>query len=175
MSYDSFEIPDSITPVVGYRGWTFKDGYLYSCYRSVKWPKNKALQAECIHPTFTSINEKGFRSKITDHHNYPIKDCTCGIYALHEFPNSYDKDENGNRRRAPKPWPHYALSGIVLSWGHLVMGDKGFRGEFAKPAALISRPRSKTLAPIIEELAQNYGIKIVSLKDIKKNGFSKFS
>lgn len=175
MSYDSFEIPDSITPILGYRGWTYKDGFLYSCYRSVKWSTNEALQAECIHPTFASLNERGFKSKSSNRHDYPVKDCTCGIYALHDFPTSYERDGDGNRRRAPKPWPHYALSGIVMSWGHVVMGDKGFRGEYAKPVGLISRPRSKTLTPIIEELAHNYNIKILSLKEIKKDGLSNLS
>lgn len=174
MSYDTIEIPDSITPIIGYRGWIFKDGFLYSCYRSVKWPLGKALKAECIHPTFASLNEKNNKkSKIESNHYFPTKDCSCGIYALHEFPNASEKDEDGVRRRASKPWPHYALSGVVIGWGHVVMGEKGFRAEFAQPLALISRPRSKTLTPIIEELAFNYDIDIVSYKEIKKNGYWK--
>lgn len=171
MSYDLIEIPDSITPIVGYRGWIYKNGFLYSCFRSVKWLPNQALKSECIHPTFGSLREKGISLQKTLPHTNPIKECTCGIYSLHEFPSSYNRDQDGNRVRAVKPWPHYALSGITLNWGHIIMGDKGFRAEYAKPAALISRPRSKTLTPIIEELAANYDIKILSLKEIKKNGY----
>lgn len=173
MSYDAIEIPDSITPIVGYRGWTYKDGFLYSCYRSVKWPMSVALKSECIHPTFSSLNEKGIKTKKTDYHAHPTKDCSCGIYALHEFPSSFIKDDDGTRHRAPKPWPHYALSGLVMSWGHIVMGDKGFRAEYSKPVALLSRPRSKSLQPIIEELAFNYDIDVVNLKEVKKNGYWK--
>lgn len=172
MSYDLIEIPDSITPIVGYRGWIYKNGILHSCFRSVEWPTNKALKSQCIHPTFGSLRE--IIDKKVYHptpHNNPIKDCTCGIYSLHEFPNSYSKDNEGNRVRAVKPWPHYALSGITLNWGHIIMGEKGFRAEYSKPAALISRPRSKTLTPIIEELAANYNIDIIDLKEIKKNGY----
>lgn len=171
MSYDSIEIPDSITPIIGYRGWIYKNGALFSCFRSVEWPTEKALKSECIHPTFGGLREKGISQKKTIPHSNPIKDCTCGIYSLHEFPNSYNKDDSGNRVRAVKPWPHYALSGITLNWGHVVMGEKGLRAEFSKPAAIFSRPRSKALTPIIEELAENYNIKIIDLKEIKKNGY----
>lgn len=168
MSYDLYEIPDGINPLVGYRGWMHKGGKLYSCYREVEWPQNGLVASECIHPN-TSFNLY-FRLQSEDTnaprkfnaHLAPDINCSCGIYALSDYPS----------QRESLPWPFEALTGVMLGWGHIVMGTKGFRSEYGKIVALVSRPRSPRLMNIIEEIADNYAIPVVSLKDVRRqNGY----
>lgn len=168
MSYDLYEIPDGINPLVGYRGWIHKDGKLYSCYREVEWPSSGKVTSECIHPNtafnlyFLRLNqEENIQKRKYNAHIAPDIHCSCGVYALSEYPS----------QRESLPWPSDALTGVMLGWGHTVMGTKGFRSEYAKIVALVARPRSLKLMNIIEEVASNYAIPIVSRKDVRNNGY----
>jgi len=172
VSYDLFEAPDGITPLVGYRGWTYKDGKLSSCYRAVEWPIGGPLLSECIHPTYIPFNDRGAVSpQSTKKHVAPFKDCTCGIYALNEYsPRSY-VDESGKHRKKGKPWPNDSIVGVILGWGRIVMGTKGFRCEYAKPIALMTRPRSPKWTTIISELAETYGLELLDPQGGYINGY----
>lgn len=167
MSFDLYEIPDGINPLVGYRGWMQKDGKLYSCYREVEWPKTGKVTSECIHPNtafnlyFRLNKEENSRARKFSAHIAPDFDCSCGIYALTDYPS----------QRESLPWPSDALTGVMLGWGHTVIGNKGFRSEYAKIVALVARPRSPRLMNIIEEISQNYAIPVVSRKDVRKDGY----
>lgn len=165
MSYDLYEIPDGITPLVGYRGWLYKDGRLFSCYREVEWPLNGRITSECIHPN-TDINlyfrlgnnqEDGVQKRKYSAHIAPDLHCSCGIYALNDYPS----------QRGTLPWPSESLTGVMLGWGHTVVGSKGFRSEYGKIVALVSRPRSPRLSKTIEEMAELYNIEVIDLKDIR--------
>lgn len=164
MSYDLYEIPDGINPLVGYRGWIHKDGKLYSCYREVEWPINGKVTSECIHPNtafnlyFRLQSEESSTTHKYSAHVAPDINCSCGIYALTDYPS----------QKESLPWPSDALTGVMLGWGHTVVGTKGFRSEYAQIVALVARPRSPRLTSIIEQVADNYGIKIVSMKDVRR-------
>jgi len=156
MLYDLTEIPDGITPLVGIRGWRYKNGRLWSCYRDVEWPVNSHLISDCIHPTMYDVGVTK-KPKRSNRHSPPTKTCTCGIYALNEWEPSHPKKL--------RPWPSDSITGLILGWGHIVIGSKGFRAQYAKPIALVSRPRSTKLSEIIEELAHAYGIEIITVKE----------
>jgi hypothetical protein len=158
VSYDLFDVPDGITPVVGIRGWRYKDSRLWSCYRDIEWPTNSHVTSSCIHPTNYVVGEYGLRPK-THKYGAPQKNCTCGIYALSEWPE-------GNIKKV-RPWPSDAVTGVILGWGHVVMGSKGFRAQYAKPIALISRPRSTKLTGIIEEMLYVYGLDLLDQKEVQ--------
>lgn len=164
MSYDLYEIPDGINPLVGYRGWMHKDGKLYSCYREVEWPQTGTVTSECIHPNIAfnlylaSERENARPKRKFSAHLAPDINCSCGVYALSEYPS----------QRESLPWPSQAFTGVMLGWGHTVMGTKGFRAEYAKIVALVARPRSPRLTRTIEELSSNYAIPIVSLRDVRR-------
>ena len=161
MSYDLTEVPDGITPLVGIRGWRYKNNRLWSCYRDVEWPIGQPLISECIHPTTMDFIETSNR-KQSSHHSPPHKTCTCGIYALNEW-------EPSNPKKT-RPWPSDSITGLVLGWGHIVLGSKGFRAQYSKPIALVSRPRSTKLSEIIEELSQIYGLEIITNKEVQTYG-----
>lgn len=163
--YDLYEIPDGINPLVGYRGWIHKDGKLYSCYREVEWPSNGRITSECIHPNadinlyfrLGNTEDPSVQKRKYSAHFTPDIHCSCGVYALSEYPS----------QREALPWPSESLTGVMLGWGHVVMGTKGFRSEYGKIVALVARPRSPKLTDIIEQVAFNYDIPIVSLKDVR--------
>ena len=166
MSYDSYEVPDGITPLVGYRGWLVRDNALVSCYRDVEWPVGKPLQSECIRPTYRE--GQGVFPAPPKHYWSPHISCTCGMYALHEYPKVWQEHE-GKRRASVKPWPSEAVTGMIQGWGRIIVGDKGFRAQYAKPVALVARPRSKRWPEVIERLAERYGLEIVDARDIRRN------
>lgn len=162
MLYDIAEIPDGITPLVGIRGWRYKDGKLWSCYRDVEWPVGSPLNSECIHPLAFPYIEGGHKEK-SKQHAPPTRTCTCGIYALNEWEPSNPK--------SVRPWPSDAITGLIHGWGHIVLGSKGFRAQYAKPIALVSRPRSTKMTAIIDSLAEVYGIEIITVKEAKTYGY----
>lgn len=167
--YDDFEVPDGISPLVGYRGWMVSDDVLTSCYRKVEWQVGEPMQSECIRPTFREGSSSGsvFPSP-PKHYWSPHLECTCGIYALHDYPKLWDTYE-GKRRATVKPWPYEAVTGVVQGWGRIIVGDKGFRAQYAKPVALVSRPRSNKWPAVIERLAERYGLEIVDANDLRRN------
>jgi hypothetical protein len=164
--YDDYEIPDGISPLIGYRGWTVSGDTLQSCFREVEWPVGSPLQSECIRPTFRE--DSGILPAPPKHYWSPHLGCTCGIYALHEYPQAWQEFDDG-RKKTPKPWPSEAVTGIIQGWGRIIVGDKGFRAQYAKPVALVSRRRNKRWPETIERLAECYGLEIVSARSVRRN------
>lgn len=172
MDYDRVEVPDGITPLVGYRGWLVKNNSLWSAYpeiRSVEWPVNGPLQSECLKPKQRGRegDDREFLPSPSNHYWSPHLECTCGIYALHEYPKLWKQLEDGRRVASFKPWPHESVTGIIHGWGRIIVGDKGFRAQSAKPIALVSRPKSNSWPKVIERLAERYGLEIVDARDVR--------
>lgn len=170
MSYDLFEVPDGIEPLIGFRGWAVKGERLTSCYREVEWPIAGPLSSECIMPTALITNDRGIELPFPPKHWVsPQMHCTCGIYALNEFPHDWEMRE-GKNARVVKPWPQNsnAVVGMIQGWGKIVVGTKGFRAQYAKPIALISRRRNGQWSRTVEELAYVYGLEIVDVKEVRR-------
>ena len=172
MSYDSYEVPDGIEPLVGYRGWKVIDGALWSVYpeiRAVEWPVSGPLPSECLPPKIRVTSDDRRVSNPPKHYWSPHIDCTCGIYALHDYPNAWEDMEDGRRRKSVNPWPPKSVTGIIHGWGHIIVGDKGFRAQTAKPIALVSgRNRYGEWPVTIQQIAERYGIEVVDYREVRK-------
>jgi hypothetical protein len=163
--YDSIEVPDGIEPLVGYRGWSVDNDNLYSCYRSVKWPIDGPLVAECLSPTNRELSRPNEAPK---HWVFPEKLCTCGVYALHTYPKLWEVRGDGTRAATFKPWPPVSsITGVVRGWGKIILGESGFRAQYMRPIALIRRD-SKYWTPIVEAVAYRYGLEIVEASDVRR-------
>ena len=173
MSYDGYEAPDGIEPLVGYRGWKVIDGALWSVYpeiRAVEWPISGPLASECLPPRIRTTSDDNRRvSDPPKHYWSPHLDCTCGIYALHEYPEAWESMEDGRRRKSIYPWPPKSVTGIIHGWGHIIVGDRGFRAQTARPIALVSgRNRYGEWPTTIQQIAERYGIEIVDYREVRK-------
>jgi|SRR5271168_589869 len=109
-------IPDYISPIVGYRAWTWNTLGLRSLSGTL-WRPGQPQVARCRASTVVG------RSKANDDvHDAPHEGCTCGIYAtktLHHFRSArYDR---------------YGIHGEVYLWGTVVEHELGYRAQFAYP------------------------------------------
>lgn len=87
-------------------------------------------------------------------HSPPFADCQCGIYALK---SPLDTDE-------VTPWQTGCVAGIVFVWGHVLEGERGYRGQYAKIGAiLMSEVEDEPDRPeLIEKVAYNYQVPIIT-------------
>lgn len=104
---DTQLIPDSITPVIAWRGWNFRS----SCLRSLNgdvWPTG----------TFNSAFCKRWLV-----HTSPEEKCTCGIYCCNTYPDFLERIG----------WDISNIAGEVKVWGKLVVHERGYRAQYARP------------------------------------------
>lgn len=149
--YGSSVVPDSTTPIVGYRAWLVNDGLLHSIYplvRPVPWPVGEVLKAKCFR-TSTAY----FVMHSCESHISPCMECVCGIYGLHRLIHE----------RRKRPWPADCLEGLVEVWGRIIIGSLGFRAQYARPIALF-KPRSVRLLYAASSMASLYGLELISRK-----------
>lgn len=164
------DIPDSITPFVGVRAWMVnrtlrEEERLFSVYKTaVNWPIAKRLEAKCIQPASVWAGMKGANmfvaamSRADDPvkqlpvHDAPYNDCSCGIYALNSW---LDQEE-------VTPWQQSAVKGIVLLWGHVVEGERGWRAQYGRVAALLLDSDDADRVQRVERLAALYKVPAVS-------------
>lgn len=156
--YEGNLIPDTFVPFIGIRVWKAKFNRennlrLSSVYKDTLWPVNRKKIARCIEPfPHWIMSDDGIWSlqEVPMHPTdaIPNDDCSCGIYAV----NSSDFSDNLS------PWPDSTYTGLVFVWGRVLEGDKGFRGQFARPAALL---REKDKHSMIQKLAKIYDVPVV--------------
>jgi hypothetical protein len=131
--------------IVGLRRWrVLPDGRLVGLAKSLPWPVDEPLEAECIHAC----------------HYAPAPDCSCGAYAYHP---SRMRLRSLARREAP-PLP--VVSGAVAAWGRVEVHLQGFRAEFARPVAFFAR---EDAPPLVRRLslrasARN-GVRLIRVRD----------
>jgi len=116
-------IPDYISPIVGYRVWTWDTAGLKSLCGE-RWHPNQSLAARCRASAILG------RDKATnDVHDSPYAHCTCGIYAaktLHHFGGA--------------GYERYGIHGEVYLWGKVVEHERGWRAQLAYPKNLFLSP-----------------------------------
>jgi hypothetical protein len=180
----SAPIPDGIRPALGVRAWDAVDGpALESVFRSVVWPRNQRLVAECLspisvfegyRPTRPAGRWARLRGKteapermhvIPRKHLSPSKNCSCGIYAGWFLEEAHHMGVIPQVRGwfgpgAPKISLRPRVFGVMAGWGRVVRGSKGFRAQYAKLVALF-QPREGEHQDI-EELAELYEVPIVN-------------
>ena len=168
--YEGTEIPDSIVPFVGIRAWLVNKNLrneerLFSVYKSgINWPVGRRLEAQCITPSsvWAGLGVKMFAQAKPDdpvkklpQHDAPYQDCTCGIYALNSYLNH---DE-------VTPWSNEAILGVVLMWGHVLEGERGWRAQYAKAIALLIDSDEPSRVQTVERLAQTYKLRTITNLD----------
>jgi len=130
-------LPDYISPIVGYRVWTW--GFLgLKSLCGQTWHPGQSLAARCRASAVV-----GRAEMVHDSQDAPHPSCTCGIHAvktLHHFRGA------GYQR--------YVIHGQVYLWGAVVEHELGYRAQFAYPKNFILSPDALpfTLAEIWSRL-----------------------
>lgn len=180
-------IPDTTEVYIGYKALDLNavTGYLRSPSQPVEWPAGKRLQASCTGeaewgwvPVEVDKQDElssdvpmpgSWRAETPDspvpsnplpegwqwrwhpiYHDAPAEGCTCGIYVK-------DKPQGAVSYLSPK--------GIIVEvalWGKVIRGDKGARGQYAYPQALLTPTQLKDE---VEETAALYQVPIVELPE----------
>ena len=145
-------IPDYISPIVGYRVWTWDTTGLKSLCGE-RWHPNQSLAARCRASAVLG------RDKATnDVHDSPYPHCTCGIYAV----KTLDHFRSAGYER-------YGIHGEVYLWGTVVEHELGYRAQFAYPKNFVLPPDTLpfTLAAIQDRLRELviYGLNIFVADD----------
>jgi hypothetical protein len=126
-------IPDYISPIVGYRVWTWDTkGFKSLC--GERWHPNQSLAARCR--ASAVVGTIASRVEGHDSHDAPQVNCTCGIYAvktLHHFRSA--------------GYERYGVHGEVYLWGTVVEHELGWRAQFAYPKSLVLPPEMDLLSP----------------------------
>ncbi len=128
----SRDAPDAITPILGYRLWEVRGGRLCSLWFSaIPWAPQKKLRAACYEAqgAFPSAVLKRDRPL----HGAPDSRCRCGLYAVSD-PEDLPLRWSGTKE--------VIVCGVVGLWGRVFVGERGWRGEFARPLALSYEERS---------------------------------
>ncbi len=57
------------------------------------------------------------------------------------------------------PFEGWKVGGVTKLWGRIVVGTKGWRGEWARPAALVLPKRRRSIPrDLVQAVAHRYGI-----------------
>ena len=110
-------IADYISPIVGYRVWTWNTTGLKSLCGE-RWHPGQSLAARCR--ASAVVGPIVGRSEAADDHDAPQANCTCGIHAvktLHHFRSA--------------GYERYGIYGEVYLWGTVVEHEFGYRARFA--------------------------------------------
>ncbi len=149
-------IPDLVSPIVGYRVWTWGSTGLKSLC-GTRWLPCQALAARCKASVVvgTLVSRTGLAH---DSHDAPNANCTCGIYA----DKAFDHFRNAGYER-------YGIHGEVYLWGKVVEHEHGYRAQFAYPKNLVLPPDTlpSSSAAIQDRLRGlvGYGIDIFAAGD----------
>jgi hypothetical protein len=109
-------VPDYISPIIGYRVWRWDDAGLRSL-NGKPWSPCKPLAAKCG------------AGKAHDAHEVPQTDCTCGVYAAKNLEHLRQLGYEGR-----------GIRGEVHLWGTVVEHELGWRAQFAYPKTLFLSP-----------------------------------
>ena len=115
-------VPDCISPIVGYRVWQWDVTGLRSL-NGEPWRPGKTVAARCkVSATAIGPDRAEFRD---GSHEAPEANCTCGIYAAK---NRNDLQKTG--------YDAYGIHGEVYLWGVVVEHETGWRAQYALPKRL---------------------------------------
>jgi hypothetical protein len=143
----TFEAPDLIEPLTGFRCWRTDGGRLRSPYLPVYWDE-RLLPARCHRQATGTIGA-------FPPHTPPNAPCGCGIHAYHE-PN------------LDFPTVDYrGVTGIVTLRGRVTVRPEGMRAELARVEALGFYSRwSRRQKRDVSVIADRLGVDLVDLDDL---------
>jgi hypothetical protein len=119
-------IPDYISPIIGYRVWRWNATGLKSLNGEL-WPPGLPLVAGCRATARGTM--VGRTEAVHDARELPHSECTCGVYAARslEHLRQFGYEERG-------------IHGEVYLWGTVVEHKLGWRAQFAYPKSLCLPP-----------------------------------
>jgi len=103
----------------------------------IKWPVTK-IKARCLYASGKNRNNPHFD------HPAPAIDCTCGVYGVYNPTNIFA------HCRSP-----YAIYGCFDAWGKVILGESGFRAEYAKITAICG---NNTQGSLLRHIAGLYKV-----------------
>jgi len=117
----------------GYRQWRVAPDGLLACNFPVRWDRgiNTAIHfgGGYVYSDGTTSTHRGagnfFRDRFPDEREAPVKGCTCGFYALHD-PRDIST--------GPAGW----VGGSIKAYGRVILGDLGFKAQYAEIESLTS-------------------------------------
>lgn len=120
------DIPDYISPIVGYRVWRWSATGLKSL-NGEPWFPGRPLVAGCRAAARGTM--VGRAKAVHDARELPHSDCTCGVYAAKSLAHlrRFGYEECG-------------IHGEVYLWGTVVEHKLGWRAQFAYPKSLCLPP-----------------------------------
>jgi len=119
-------VPDYISPVVGFRVWQWDAAGLKSL-NGEKWSAHQPLSAVCRADRSGSIS--GLSKATHNPDELPHFKCTCGVYAAKTIEHLR---QSGYKR--------FGVHGEVYLWGTVVEHERGWRAQFAYPRTFIVAP-----------------------------------
>ena len=119
-------IPDYISPVVGYRVWQWNAAGLKSL-NGEPWLPGRPLAAGCRAAARGTIG--GRAEAVHNAHEPPQPACTCGVYAAKSIEHLRRFGYAGR-----------GIHGEVYLWGTVVEHKLGWRAQFAYPKSLFLPP-----------------------------------
>jgi hypothetical protein len=157
---DEFVVPDVTDYIIAARVWKTKHGP--GGMRSLKsvgveelWPEHRPIVAECKRQaSYFAFAIATWQSSTTTSttHDAPQEGCQCGVWGLASPLKLFDLAE-GLRGAAP-------VFGVIQMWGRVVHGPDGWRGQYARPMAVVAR--SGRIRKAESEAATTYGIPILT-------------
>jgi hypothetical protein len=116
-------IPDYISPIIGYRVWTWGTTGLKSLCGE-RWKPSQSLAARC-----RASSVVGRAEVVHDTRDVPQANCTCGVYAV----KTLDHFRSAGYER-------FGIHGEVYLWGKVVEHELGYRAQFAYPKNFVLPP-----------------------------------
>jgi hypothetical protein len=140
-------VPDGVVPLVGYREWSIRTEdlerpRLLSLFHPTTWPHDRPFSAICLRPVTWP-----YQPDQPSHASVPDDSCQCGIYAFRR-----PTFESLNGASGPK------VRGVVLGWGHYILGSLGWRTQFARLIALLQPEEDPA---IVDDLADRYDVTVL--------------
>lgn len=162
------EVPDHVGVIVACRAWRWRlpgEAPLRAIAKGAGWPPLRRLEASCLEPRPWGAMGRLRRPPPT--HPAPHVDCECGIWGL-------ASPEALLREHAAREYVY----GVVALWGAVVVGQRGWRAQYAYPQALVRvevpvpesravwlQARAATIEPAgpppLEELAAVYRVPVL--------------
>jgi hypothetical protein len=119
-------VPDYISPVVGFRVWQWDATGLKSL-NGEKWIAHQPLSAVCRAAASGSI--AGLSTATHNPAESPYFSCTCGVYAAKTTEHLH---QCGYKK--------FGVHGEVYLWGTVVEHEGGWRAQFAYPKTFVLAP-----------------------------------
>lgn len=121
--------------MIGWRGWSLKEGKLVSLFNRVEWPFRKPL--------------------VVEDDNWHLADGAVNVQGIHALKFRFSLNELA--------YEFLRVLGSVYLWGRVIECEIGYRAQCAYPKMLIVSKHADPVD--VMELEHNYGVEVQFAKD----------